>query len=336
MSHTHNSGKFNVFQTVELSLLAKEDIQFVPEGVWLELKPGSSEQLHLFLYRLSPEYQQEGQNMQLVSCGEHELCGGQTFVLQPTQFFRLCSKETEEGQAAKQKEEQSIVGTAEFSTIPNLYFNKKFNSSNGLGQPHSEVAYFKSAYSHLHPDFGRRTLQVLDLGCGRGRNAVIFAGDREQEYNVLGLDQSSQSLTAWNTMSQTKGFGQGKLISRQTDLNHWREAPAHDVAMAIVSLQFLEARAATELLSHCMEQANGGALHLAVFPIASQNPAIVWPGGFHFLPQSEEVKLLYMKQGWSVLEYRENYGHLGKMAGDGLPVRGLFATLIAQKPPQTP
>ena len=302
----------SVFHTVALSTLLREAVQLVPEGVWLELKPEAPSQLRLSVYQLSSKYQAKG-DLQLEFCHEHDLSAEPSFLLRPSQFFRLGG---------------NANGIAEFSTIPNLYFNKKFNSNNGLGQPHSEVAYFKAYYSCLHPEFGLRPLQVLDLGCGRGRNAVIFANDCVQDYQVLGLDQNAESLAAWNGMAEDQGI-KGKLVAKQVDLNTWREAPAHDIAMAIVSLQFLHAAAG--LLCHCMEQATRGALHLAVFPIASQHPSVIWPGGFRFLPQRAELKHLYMQWGWSILEYRENYGHLGKVAEDGLPIRGQFATLIAQK-----
>ncbi len=315
--------RLSIFQTIELSHLIKEDVQVVPEGVWLRLKPEGVGQLELSLHKLATSYQSEqkqNESLNLEFCGKQQLSASQAYTLLPSQFFQLHLAPGSE----------SIAGNAEFLTIPNLSFNKKFNSINGLGQPHSEVAYFKAYYSHLHPEYGQRPLKVLDIGSGRGRNAVIFAGDAEHEYQVLGLEKNPDSLAAWNSMAQTKGL-KGKLQSQQVDLNSWREAPLHDMAMAIVSLQFLQAQAARELLHHCMEKAHPGAMHLAVFPIASQHASIIWPGGFHFLPQSDEVKYWYMRQGWSILEYRESYGHLGKLTPDGLPLRGLFATLIAQK-----
>ena len=305
-----------VFSTVALSTLIQSAVQVVPEGTWLELKPEPNSKLKLCLYKLSPEYKGE-EELALSVCEKYDLTNGQLFLLNPAQFFLL------EGKGE---------GRGEFSTIPNLYFNKKFNSMNGLGQPHSEISYFKACYVDMHPEFGLRPLQVLDLGCGRGRNAVIFAGDVRQEYRVLGLDRNVESLSSWNQMAEIENLqGNGKLLGRQVDLNVWREAPVHDIAIAIVSLQFLEAIAAVELLRHCMERAERGALHLAVFPIASSHPEVVWPNSFDFLPQSDEVKYLYMQHNWSILEYRENYGHLGKIAENNLPVRGLFATLIAQK-----
>ncbi|MEM9423594.1 MAG: hypothetical protein AAF975_02245 [Spirochaetota bacterium] len=305
MTHQNN---LEVFQSIPLAALIREEIQAVPDGVWLELKAQGAEPLQVSRYQLSSGAPHQGK-FKLYS--QQQLTETKSVVLAPSQFFQV----TGNGNAG---------GTAEFSSIPNLYFNKKFNAGNGLGQPHSEVAYFKAYYSHLHPEHGKRPLDVLDLGCGRGRNAVVFAGDARQDYRVLGLEQSGPSLAVWHSL----GLGD-KLASQQVDLNTWREAPSHDIAMAIVSLQFIQK--AEELLLHCMERANNGALHLSVFPIASAHPAVVWPAGFAFLPQSDEVKNLYIQQGWSILEYRESYGHLGKIAGDGLPLRGLFATLIAQK-----
>ena len=306
--------QLQIFQVELLSRLVKPEIQMVPEGVWLHLKPAGK--LRLKLYQLGEEQSTQQEDLHLKAIGEYSLDNGQDFLLKASQFFQL--------------EADSAEGVAEFSTIPSLYFTKKYNSSDGpgrgLGPPHSEVAYLKAHYCQLHPDFGQRTLQVLDLGCGRGRNALVFAGDPEQSYRVLGLDQNEQSLAAWRSLAQSEGL-EPKMRCRQVNLNHWRREAPHDIAMAIVSLQFMEA--AAELLRHFMAQASTGALHLLVFPVA--HPNIIWPGGFQFVPQSGEVKNLYMKEGWAILEYRENYGHLGKLADDGLPKRGPFATLIAQK-----
>ncbi len=306
-----------VFRTVPLASLAKEDIQLVPEGTWLQLKPEHSSQLQLSLYKLGPTRKSQ-ENLQLSFCSEKSLNDTKSYLLYPGQFFQLKNLGAD------------ITGVAKFSTIPNLYFNKKFNHDNGLGQPHSEVSYFKSYYIQLHPQLGLRPLQILDLGCGRGRNSVIFAGDKNQEYKVMGIDKNINSLKTLENMSKAENL-EKKLIVQQVDLNTWREAPAHDITMAIVSLQFLQADASPALLSHCMERASSGALHLLVFPIASENPKIIWPSSFHFLPHSDQVKYLYMQQGWTILEYRESYGHLGKVAEDGLPIRGIFATLITQK-----
>ena len=312
-----------IFQVVPLSRLIKPEMQLVPEGVWLKFKPACK--LRLKLYQLNDE-----QGAPQAKVGEYSLDDGQEFVLQASQCFRLEAENSEvpgpcEGSGPN-------AGIAEFLTIPNLYFTKKYNNSDGpgrgLGQPHSEVAYLKAHYCRLHPDFEQRALQVLDLGCGRGRNALVFAGDPEQNYRVLGLDQNEQSLAAWRSLAQSEGL-EPKMRCRQVNLNHWRREAPHDIAMAIVSLQFIEA--ASELLRHCMAQASLGALHLLVFPVADTHPNVIWPGGFQFVPQSEELKTFYIKEGWSILEYRENYGHLGKIAEDGLPKRGPFATLIAQK-----
>ncbi len=327
MLQTFPPPAFRIFRSIELSDLVRDNVQIVPDAVWLRLTAApAAPPLQLSLYQMESRQQEARAVLNHGPISEQVLENGASVVLRPSQLFRLKSSE---GREVSIEQQPGRRGCAEFATIHSLYFHKKFNSSNGLGQPHSEVAYFKAYYSQLHPEFGQRPLQVLDLGCGRGRNGALFAGDQQQDYRVLGLDRSPESLGAWNAMAQSEGLDRdAKMIGRLVDLNQWREAAPHDIAMAIVSLQFLEA--ALELLRHCMQQARPGALHLAVFPIASRHAGVVWPGGFYFLPESEEMKLFYMQQGWSILEYRENYGHLGKPAGDGLPLRGPFATLIAQ------
>lgn len=307
-----------------LENIPEGELQIVPDGIFLRLiLQNGAVDIQRFI--LGKDQEPASEDLHLQDTETQHLMIGSDLLLYPSEFYQL------EGQAYQ--------GIVEYYTLPIMYFNKKFNAHNGLGQMHSEVAYFIGHYLPLLPNYNSKTLKVLDLGCGRGRNTLPLSKYElkettglitfEPRFDILGIDYSESSLSILDEMieqDELKNFH-----TMNTDLNQWRESYPHDLMMAIVSLQFLDGDKAKDLLRHCMQEANLGALHLLVFPIKSSHPEVVWPAGFGFLPESDEVKYEYMKGGWSLLEYRESYGHLGRGGDNGLPIRGLFATLIAQK-----
>lgn len=205
----------------------------------------------------------------------------------------------------------------EFYCVPNRYFNKKY----GLGMVHSDLL---SVYQNYLSN--KEQLNVLDVGCGSGRNLLFFA---LLGHSIMGMDINKSAIENIIDLSQKENLSQVQAVLH--DLHQPLNLKNEDFnfVFSTVSLQFLKAERIPSLLHELQKVTAMQGLNYFVFPIKSEQYSL--PKSFTFLPEKEELYHFYQDSGWSIIEYKETVGLLHKLDEHGRPLQGLFGHLLAQK-----
>ena len=210
-----------------------------------------------------------------------------------------------------------FTATLGFYCKPHRYFNKKY----GLGNVHSDLHYVYNTYFQK-----KAKLNILDVGCGSGRNLLFLA---LSGHRLTGIDSKEASIQQIDEIAQKENMSNIKSIIH--DLHHplALQKESYDVMISLVSLQFLEAQRIPSLLIELQLTTVMRGLHLLVFPIKAEPYSL--PSTFTYLAESKELYHFYQDRGWSILEYKESVGQLHRMDDSGKSVQGLFGFLLAQK-----
>lgn len=204
-----------------------------------------------------------------------------------------------------------------FYCKPNRYFSKKY----GLGAVHSDVQYVYQTY--LRND---TSLNVLDVGCGFGRNLLYLAS---MGHAVTGIDINASAIKQISEIAQKENLTQVQTMVHDLNQPIQLKKEHYDFVLSTVSLQFLKPECIPNLLNELQQATVKQGMHLMVFPIKSDLYSL--PAFFTFLPEKEELYHWYQNSGWSILEYKESAGLLHKLDQFGRPIQGLFGFLLAQK-----
>ncbi len=216
---------------------------------------------------------------------------------------------------------ENFTATLEFYCQPHRYFNKKY----GLGNVHSDLYYVYNTYLKEKKD-----LNILDIGCGQGRNLLFLASLGHQ---LAGIDIKESSIHKVSEIAQKENLLNIKTILHDLHQPLSLQNKNYDVVLSLVSLQFLEPNRIHALLTELQLTTAIEGLHFLVFPIKAEPYSL--PSSFTYLPKSEELYHFYQDSGWSILEYKESVGQLHKLDDSGRPIQGLFGFLLAQKTKQS-
>ncbi|RRD58794.1 SAM-dependent methyltransferase TehB [Comamonadaceae bacterium OH2545_COT-014] len=208
-----------------------------------------------------------------------------------------------------------------FLCTPEDFFGKK----HGLTRTHSELI---EAYPRLHPR--AQPPRALDVGCGRGRNSLYLA---LQGWQVDALEQSDGALATLAELAAQEGL-QARLRLRQTDLNDaprqtlLDSAGAYDLVLCTVVLMFLQPPTIAPLIAQMQAATAPGGCNLIVCAMDTPDHPCTQPFPFTFQPGG--LRAHY--EGWELLKYNEDLGHLHKTDANGQPIALRFATMLARKP----
>lgn len=205
----------------------------------------------------------------------------------------------------------------DFYCKPHRYFDKKYK----LGNVHTDLYYVYTTYLQQ-----QNKLNILDVGCGSGRNPLFLA---LMGHNVTGIDHNEAAIDKISQTADDEGIT--TLVPVVHDLHHPLnlKKEAYDWVIATVSLQFLSSVRIPSLLKELQEATAAQGFHFLVFPIRSEQ--FVLPSFFTYLAEPEELYHFYQDRGWSILEYKETVGKLHQLDESGKPIQGLFGLLLAQK-----
>jgi len=197
-----------------------------------------------------------------------------------------------------------------FLCAPEDYFSKKYD----LPPTHSEVL---AAMPYLHGG------KALDVGCGRGRNALYLA---LHGFVVEGVDSNPESLQVARNIQQQEQLD--NIDFRQVDLNQdQRIHGTYDFVLSTVVLMFLQRASIAPLIEQMQQATQPGGHNLIVAAMDSTDYPCREPFPFTF--GAGELRDYY--QGWQLLKYNEDVGHLHKTDAQGNRIALRFATLLARK-----
>ncbi|HBK3262473.1 TPA: SAM-dependent methyltransferase TehB [Legionella pneumophila] len=207
--------------------------------------------------------------------------------------------------------------TLQFFCQPHRYFEKKYH----LASIHHDLWYVHQTYLNAH---GK--MDILDVGCGSGRNPLYFA---LSGHDIIAVDKNDDAIDNIRHIAE-----QEQLSNIQThiyDLN--QPLPINDKSFdfiySTVALQFLNPSSIKPLLTKLQSLTSIGGVHFLVFPIKAE--PYTYPESFTYLAQENELYHFYQDRGWSILEYKEKPGQLHQLDENGKPKQGIFGLLLAQK-----
>lgn len=199
----------------------------------------------------------------------------------------------------------------EFLCQPHDYYRKKYD----LSAPHSEVV----ALSPL-----LQGGDALDLGCGRGRNALYLC---HQGFQVQALDKNPTAIDKLRGIIAREQLGD-KVQPQVADLEQEQFTGSYDLVLSTVVMQFLVPAAIHGLIRRIQDATKPSGLNLIVAPMSVAR--LPCPIDLPFTFKQDELRDYY--QGWQIKKYNENLGEFHRKGPDGRNLACHFATLVAAKP----
>lgn len=197
-----------------------------------------------------------------------------------------------------------------FYCLPHEVYHKKYK----LTAPHSEVVGLMD-YSP--------TGKVLDLGCGRGRNALFL---HSHGLDVTAVDFNTNAIDALRQIIHTEHLSH--IRADVADINHFVCDTSYDTIISTVVLMFLAAEQIPHVLENMQKNTAPGGYNLIVSAMDTDD----YPLSLDFLKfgfKQGELRNYY--RDWTIKKYNEDVGHLHRVDAQGNRIALRFATLIAQK-----
>ena len=191
------------------------------------------------------------------------------------------------------------------------YFKQQY----GLSATHSEVVAWMEA-GHLNHG------HALDLGCGRGRNALHLA---KHGFDVHACDADESSIATLNDIIAAENMS--NIETDVYDINRAVVQSTYDVIVSTVVMQFLQAQRIPAIIANMQAQTAVGGWNLIVS--ALETDGVQLPPSFQFFFKPQQLRELYAD--WNIVKYNEDEGSLHRTDANGNPIRMKFATLWAQK-----
>lgn len=196
-----------------------------------------------------------------------------------------------------------------FYCKPEDYFAKKYN----LTTTHSEVL---NAVKYIQKG------TALDLGCGRGRNALYL---NLLGFEVTAVDHNQESIDFLNYMIEKEAASH--IQAGVYDINQADIQGQFDLIVSTVVMMFLDRNRIPAIIENMQNNTKVGGYNLIVCAMDTAAYPCLMPFSFTF--KEGELKAYY--QGWEIVKYNEDLGHLHKTDENGNRIQLQFATMLAKK-----
>ncbi|MBW7985088.1 tellurite resistance methyltransferase TehB [Enterobacillus tribolii] len=164
---------------------------------------------------------------------------------------------------------------------------------------------------------------ALDLGCGRGRNALFL---NLKGFNVTAWDKNPMSIAALNDIITGEGLQNIRAAAR--DVNVEAIEGSYDFILSTVVLMFLNRERIPSLIREMQACTRPGGYNLIVSAMDTPDYPCTVDFPFTFAP--EELRNYY--HGWDFIKYNEDVGELHRVDANGQRIKLRFATMLAIKP----
>lgn len=196
-----------------------------------------------------------------------------------------------------------------FYCTPEEYYAKKYNLTSTHSEVLNAVNYIKGGHA-------------LDLGCGRGRNALYL--------NLLGfevdaLDHSHESIEALNYIIDKEQ--RQHIHTGLYDINQATLEGQYDLIVSTVVMMFLQRERIPAIIDNMQACTKVGGYNLIVCAMDTADYPCPMPFSFTF--KENELRNYY--QDWEWVKYNEDLGHLHKTDENGNRIQLRFATMLAKK-----
>ncbi len=194
------------------------------------------------------------------------------------------------------------------------YYNKKYD----MTATHSEVL---EVTKHIQSG------KALDLGCGKGRNALYL---QQLGFDVTAFDKNPMSIDSLNQIIEAEKLSH--INAYVHDAHEANVTGEFDLIVSTVVMMFLRGEKIPAIINNMQNSTASGGYNVIVCAMDSEDYPM-WghqlPLPFRFGFKAGELKNYY--KDWEIVKYNEDVGHLHRRDADGNRVALRFATLIARK-----
>lgn len=199
-----------------------------------------------------------------------------------------------------------------FYCTPQDFYAKKYN----LTPPHSEVIEALQTITHHKGD------NVLDLGCGRGRNSLFL---EQLGFEVKAWDHNVESIDFLNRIIEQEGLQ--RVSTAVYDINQAAISEKFSWIISTVVMMFLDRERIPAIIENMQNSTKIGGYNLIVCAMDTADCPCPMPFSFTF----KEGELAHYYRDWEIVKYNEDFGHLHKTDAAGNRIRLRFATMLAKK-----
>ncbi|WP_049618064.1 SAM-dependent methyltransferase TehB [Streptococcus sp. X13SY08] len=194
----------------------------------------------------------------------------------------------------------------EFFCRPEDYFAKKYD----IGRAHSEVVEALDTITE--------PCRVLDLGSGRGRNALYLA---KKGFDVTAFDANDMSLEILQAVMEEEDLD---LKVADYDINTANLTEEYDWILSTVVFMFLNRQAIPDIISNMQEHTLLGGYNLIVAAMDTEDAPC--PLDFPFTFKEGELKDYY--KDWELIKYNEDFGQLHERDENGNRIKSVFFSFV--------
>jgi len=204
----------------------------------------------------------------------------------------------------------------EFYCQPQDYFQKKHQ----FAAPHRDVQQLMEGTLSE-----RSNLNILDLGCGKGRNATYLYA---LNHCVTALDKNISAIEPLQRIIQLEKAAERfqarcyNIESAALD-EYCAQDNFYDLIISTVVFQFLRAESLPAVIADMQAHTKNDGHHFIIAPVSP------CPIDFPSIFAPQELRNYYTD--WKILSYQEQPGTFHRKDSNGQPIQAVFATLLAQK-----
>lgn len=203
---------------------------------------------------------------------------------------------------------------------PYAYYHENY----GITLPHSDVVDAAERILEAKGQESGAGIQVLDLGCGQGRNSLYLY---DRGFEITSVDHNPNMLGMLESIVERENLPENAISRKLYDINTASVIGKYDFIISTVVLMFVDKTCVPNILRNMQESTKPGGYNLIVSGMSTEK----YPyDGFSFAFDESELRNYY--EGWEFIRYNEDVGEMHRRDAQGNRTQLQFATMLARKP----